>query len=85
MIQGQASTSPSRSRIENDVELVKEMIGRLEGTTNRIISHARSLGYYEPKEAPTSAPSPVITTLADALQGLHRALDHCSGSLNVFD
>lgn len=74
------------SRIETDVETVKAMIDRLESTTARIVRHARVLGYYEPTPGPAvSAPTPVITTMADALQALGRAIDHCSGSLNVFD
>ena len=75
------------SRIEQDVEIAKKMVGCIEMTTERIIQHARALGYYEP--TPDSkigaAPTPVITTMADALQALDRAIDHCSGSLNVFD
>lgn len=74
------------SRIDNDVESVKSMAARVEITTERIIRNARSLGYFEPPtDAKVSAPTPVITTLADALQALDRAIDHCSGSLNVFD
>ncbi len=84
--QANAATDRSASRIEHDVELVKTMIEGIERTTDRIIRHARALGYYEPTpESKLSAPSPVITTLADALQALGLALDHCSGSLNVFD
>jgi|HubBroStandDraft_6_1064221.scaffolds.fasta_scaffold00050_92 hypothetical protein len=76
----------SNSRIENDVELVKTMTNQVESTTDRIIRHARSLGYFEPpSDTKASAPTPVITTLADALLALSRAIDHCSGSLNVFD
>jgi hypothetical protein len=74
------------SRIEHDVELLKTLIGTVERTTERVVHHARALGYFEPSpEAKTQAPTPVITTLADALQALTRAIDHCSGSLNVFD
>lgn len=82
----QANVARSPSRIENDVETVKALTGRLEATTERIIRHARSLGYYEPTpDARTAAPTPVVTTLADALCALDRAIDHASGSLNVFD
>jgi len=82
----QSANAQAMSRIESDVETVKIVIGRIEGTTDRIVRHARSLGYYEPTpDAKTSAPTPVITTLADALQALDRAIDRCSGSLNVFD
>lgn len=76
------------SRIENDVETVKKMTGRVEKITEGIVTHARSLGYFEPPsdvKAHTQAPTPVVTTLSDALSALDRALDHCSGSLNVYD
>lgn len=74
------------SRIEQDVEEIKRMINSVERTTERIIRHARSLGYYEPTPQPSgAAPTPIITSLADALKTLDRAIDHCSGSLNVFD
>jgi hypothetical protein len=74
------------SRIENDVEQLKRFTDRVESMTSRIIRNARSLGYFEPpKDTPTATPMPVITTLADAIQQLDRAIDHCSGSLNVFD
>lgn len=74
------------SRIESDVERVKTMTKVVEGTVARIIGHARMLGYYEPTPTPaTSAPTSVVTTLADALNELSRAIDNCSGSLNVFD
>lgn len=86
-IQNQAASNVrSNSRIENDVEFVKNLTGGVEMTTERIIRHARSLGYFEPPtDAKAQAPTPVVTTLADALQALSRAIDHASGSLNVFD
>jgi hypothetical protein len=76
----------SLSRIDNDVEMIKRLVERTESTTQRIIRHARSMGYFElPKDSGQTAPTPVVTTLADALQALDRAIDHCSGALNVFD
>lgn len=76
----------SPSRIEADVERVKSMTAQVDRITDRIIRHARALGYYEPLPATgAAAPTPVITSLADSLQALDRALDHCSGSLNVFE
>lgn len=79
-------TERSMSRIDNDVAVVKRMAERVEGITERPMRHAHSLGYFEESKAGnTSTPSPVITTLADALQALERAIDNCSGSLNVFD
>lgn len=81
-----AQNARSLSRIENDVEVVKQLTNSVEITTERITRHARSLGYFEPPQDPkTQAPTPVITTLADALQALSRAIDHAAGSLNVFD
>lgn len=82
------NTSADRpaSRIDNDVNTLKNVVERVETITHRIIRHARTLGYFEPpKDAAVSAPTPVVTTLADALTALDRAVDHCSGSLNVFD
>lgn len=74
------------SRIENDVEALKRMVGRVEVIMERTIRHARALGYYQPQpEDAKIAPTPVITTLADALQALDRAIDNASGALNVYD
>lgn len=80
------STDRPMSRIESDVEQVKSMTEHVELVTSRIMRHARSLGYFEPpSDAKAGAPMPVVTTLADALQTLMRAIDRASGSLNVFD
>lgn len=74
------------SRIETDVENIRAMVNRVESITAGIVRHARALGYYEPTTTDkTPAPTPVITTLADAHRALDIAIDHCSGSLNVFD
>lgn len=82
---GQLKDRPA-SRIENDVQSIKTMTNHVENITDRIIRHARSLGYYEPTPQPaTAAPTPVVSTLSDALQALARAVDHCSDSLNVFE
>lgn len=87
--QDQAANQPrnaTTTRIENDVETIKRMTERTRDITERIIRHARALGYFEPPgDTKTSAPTPVTTTLADAINELDRAIDHCSGSLNVFD
>lgn len=83
---GGVAANRSLSRIESDVETVKGLTNIIENTTERIIRHARSLGYFEPpSDAKVSAPMPVVTTLADSLQALDRAINHCSGALNVFD
>jgi hypothetical protein len=84
--QGAAAVDRSASRIECDVELVKKLTSQVEHATERVIRHARALGYFEPPSDPkTQGPTPVISSLADALASLSRAIDHCSGSLNVFD
>lgn len=81
-----AQKDRSPSRIETDVSAVKQMTDRIERTTERIIRHAHTLGYFQPpKSEAAAAPTPVVTTLADALQALDRAIDYCSGSLNVFE
>lgn len=82
----QAAVERTATRIEQDVELVKTMTEHVNRTTERIVQHARALGYFEPpSDKVNAAPTPVITTMYDALQALSRAIDHCSGSLNVFD
>jgi hypothetical protein len=74
------------SRIENDTDQLKRMVDRVENITNRVVGHARALGYFQPTPPEKSvAPTPVVTSLADALNALDRAIDTCSGSLNVFD
>jgi hypothetical protein len=81
-----APTERPMSRIESDIDQVKTMADHVDTITSRIVRHARSLGYFEPpSDAKTNPPTPVVTTLADALQTLMRAIDHASGSLNVFD
>lgn len=83
---GPAGANRPCTRIESDVESLKNLIVVVESTTERIIGHARVLGYFQPpSDAKVSAPTPVVTTLADAVQALARAIDHCSGALNVFD
>lgn len=81
-----AANERTASRIEQDVNLVKSMAEQIDQTAGRIIRHARAMGYFEPPaDVKAGMPMPVITTMADALQALARAIDHCSGSLNVFD
>lgn len=86
--QSEQTKNSVASRAETDVENVKAMVNKVEIITDRIVRHARTLGYYEPTseaKGNASAPSPVITTLADALRTLSAAIEHCSGSVNVFD
>jgi hypothetical protein len=85
----QAAEAPRpASRIENDVEVVKALSCRVEAIADLIIRHARALGYFEPtpdQNLKMSTPTPVITTLADALRELDRTIDRASGSLNAFE
>lgn len=80
-----AANMPTVSRIETDVETIKGIVSRIENTTTRIIGHARSLGYFESPNENKATPTPVVTTLADALQALDHAVNHCSDAINVFD
>lgn len=74
------------SRIDQDIERIKGFTSHIMNSTTRVTMHARSMGYFEPSsDVKASAPQPVVTTLADALAELGRAIDHHSGSLNVFD
>lgn len=86
---GQTSNQ-SLSRIEQDTEAVKRLSEQVEIITSRITAHARALGYFGPPQDANAkqvgaAPTPVVTTLADALGRLSREIDHASGALNVFD
>jgi hypothetical protein len=76
-----------RSRIENDTKLILEAVERLQSIENRIFTHARSLGYFQdtPSSPVATKPTPVSLTLADAIADLDRAVNSCSGALNVFD
>jgi len=75
------------TRIESDIEQIKSETNRLESIADRIASHARALGYFHPPSegAKSAAPTPVVTTMSDAIQALDRAVDNCSGALNLFD
>ncbi|KRQ11901.1 hypothetical protein AOQ73_05700 [Bradyrhizobium pachyrhizi] len=78
------------SRIENDIEKVKLLTDIINNTTDRLVQHANSLGYFEPPKAETAAsagfaPRPVSINLADALADLDRAVNRNSGVLNLFD
>jgi hypothetical protein len=75
------------SRIDTDIQTLKRMIGQLDHISNTIVMHARTLGYSDtPKETIGAlSPQPVITTLADAISGLDRAIERTTGSLHLFD
>lgn len=84
--QGQARVDRPMSRIDNDVMTVKGFTQRTRDVSERIIRHAQTLGYYNPQPSTsTTGPTPIITTLSDALMELDRAMDELSGALNLFD
>ena len=73
------------SRIDQAIEVVGSITRTLENSTQRIVMHARSLGYYEPPKDAQAAPTAVVTTLSDALDELARAVTRNSDALNLFD
>jgi hypothetical protein len=75
----------ARSRIDNDISRVQEMANIVGLSTERIVGHARRLGYFEPPPTEGKSVEPVISTLDDALNDLYRRIQTLSGSLNVFD
>ena len=82
----QTVTNRVASRIDADIDQLKILTLSVDNVTESIIRHARALGYYQPTPEPgASAPTPIVTTLADVLQALTRAIEHCSGSLKVFE
>jgi phage-related protein len=85
---GQTPINTTMNRIENDIETIKRITMRLESIHDRIMRNARVLGYFDsPKDigSGASTPTPVVSTLADAINALDRAVDNASGALNVFD
>lgn len=78
-------TNRTTSRIENQTEVLKGAADRIARLTGLNVNHARQLGYFEPKDAGQTAPMPVITTLDDAINQLHREIDNLEGSMNLFN
>lgn len=79
-------TSPSpNTRIQVDVNRVREITSSVRLVTQTIISYAHSLGYYEPPKADNPSVEPVITTMGDAITDLERATNELVGSLNLFN
>lgn len=75
------------SRIEQDVEHVKNLTTRIRAAREMNVANARALGYFEsPSTGPSVgvAPQPVITTMSDAIHELERAVDELHGSFNLF-
>jgi len=79
------SLAPKASRIDQTIEAVDSMTRTLERSTERIVMHARSLGYYEPPKDAQATPTAVVTTLSDAMEELARAVTRNSDALNLFD
>lgn len=83
----QARAERPMSRIDNDVNTIKGITQRVRNSAERLLRHTQTLGYYNAPPAQTTGavPSPVITTLSDALIDLDRAMDELASSLNLFD
>lgn len=82
---GAQAANTSMSRIENNVEDLKRFVTRVRTTEDRIMRHARALGYYVDTPGAPGSISPVGATLADAIQDLDMALERVACALNVFD
>jgi hypothetical protein len=78
---------PEGSRIHTDIQRLRDMVDRVQSSKNRVMIHARALGYFQdvPTKLENAQIAKISTTLADVLTDLDRALDELSGSLNVFD
>lgn len=74
------------SRIDGDIANVQKMVQMVRNCEQRIVRHARTLGYYQPQpESAATKPTPVSSTMADALADMERAIEGLSDSLNLFD
>lgn len=74
------------NRIESNIETLKDQANRLEAMAESIAAHARSLGYFElSSNAKGESPTPVVTTMSDAIMAVQRAVDHCVSALGLFD
>lgn len=84
---GTASTGAAGSRIQSDIRRLQELVGRVVMSRERVVAHARALGYFADTPAPplSSKVSAISTTLGDVIGDLDRELDTLSGALNVFD
>jgi hypothetical protein len=73
------------SRIESQTESLKGAADRISRLTATNVLHARQLGFFEPPKDAGQAPSPVVTTLEDAINQIHREIDSLEGSMNLFN
>lgn len=80
-----AAVPRTTTRIENQTEALKGAADRISRLTARNVEHARQLGYFEPPKDAGQSPSPVVLTLDDALNQLHREIDSLEGSMNLFN
>lgn len=82
------AVNKTASRIENQTEMVKTLVRKIQRITDTNIQHAHQLGFYSPpsETKPSSgAPTPVTTSLDDAIRDLDQAVDHLDGSMNLFN
>lgn len=75
------------SRIESQIETVKILTQRISRITNINIEHAHQLGFYSPPAPMPSAntPTPVVSSLVDAITDLDQAVEHLDESMNLFN
>jgi uncharacterized protein YdeI (YjbR/CyaY-like superfamily) len=79
-------TERPMSRVDNDVQRLRDTAENLRGTLNRLMRHAKTLGYWSPvPETASNKLASVPTTLHDAIEDLQRAEKELSAALNVFD
>lgn len=85
--QASAKTTKTATRIEGQVENVKALTRRIVRITDTNIEHAHQLGFFSPPPSNGSiagAPTPVISSLDDALRELTMAVDNLDGSMNLY-
>lgn len=74
------------TRIDSQIEQLKGMADRLARLTATNVHHARQLGFFEPpKKEPGEIPTPVVSSMEDAINQLQREIDHLDGSMNLFN
>lgn len=82
----QITTKPApASRVDRAIVMVNESTGRIRRSTDRIIAHAKALGFYEEPPAP---PAPVATNpsnMSAALNALENAVNELDVCLDLFD
>lgn len=91
-LRGSTQVDKPPSRIRNLTESVKMQTDRVRAATQRVVAHAHSLGFFDPPKVfdppKTDAgvgPTPIITSLEDAIREHDRAIDELAAALNLFD